>query len=246
MTTLTAENNRITARNAREQDFTSFGYLHARRAAEMARAEVVADLFTKIFRHAPERSRQESVVSQVHAGTASPFDHFSRAEREQMARAMVIGESLGNGLKAAGTFLGKLFAAPKQGAAPLSVDLSRFSHLDVHRQAEIERALYIGQALSDGIAAVERFVRDRLVAPLGRAMTRQRLMSELSGLSDRTLADIGVRRIDIPSVAKDAYPIYVADGSEAEVTEAVPAVDPRMPGKAENPANDDDARRHVA
>ena len=221
MTTLTVENNRTTARNSGEQDFTTVGFLHARRTAEVARAKVVAEMFGRLF---SPKSKAVAAPAPMSVPADIQLGAFSLAEQERMARSKAIGETLATVAKGATSLFTRRAAAP-------AIDMSRFAHLSRHEQAEVERALVISEGISAILVGIERFVRDAIVRPIGAYLTRQRLMNELSGLSDRTLADIGVRRIDINTVAQDAYPIYMSDGSAA------------IDGA---PANDDHAPRHVA
>ena len=116
----------------------------------------------------------------------------------------------------------------------------------ITRAAEQMRAETMYKLVATVYVNVEQFLRHAIIAPVGRFLARQRTMNELSSLSDRTLADIGIRRIDIATVAENSYAIYMAENGASRHAAAVPAVNPRTTGTTEYPANDDNAHRDVA
>jgi uncharacterized protein YjiS (DUF1127 family) len=122
-----------------------------------------------------------------------------------------------------------------------AIEVARISHTAETMRAETMAKLVVAVYVN-----VEKFLRYAIIAPLGRFLARQRTMNELSRLSDRTLADIGIRRVDIATVTEDSYAIYMAENGGSRHAAAVTAVNPRTTGTTEYPANDDNAHRDVA
>lgn len=86
-------------------------------------------------------------------------------------------------------------------------------------------------------------VRTWLLAPAVRWYRRRETIQELMGLDDRTLADIGILRCDIPKVVGDAY----APRTAAAETPAAGATVHRLPaGGKSAAAQSDDTGRSLA
>jgi len=72
-----------------------------------------------------------------------------------------------------------------------------------------------------------RFLRDRLIEPLVRAAEQGRVYRELMALDDRTLADIGIARHQIPAIAAR---VAARGAKSAVAASAAPApVEPSLP-----------------
>lgn len=69
-----------------------------------------------------------------------------------------------------------------------------------------------------------RFLRDRLIEPLVRAAEQGRVYRELMALDDRTLADIGIARHQIPAIAA-----RVAARGAVSAVEAPAQAEPSLP-----------------
>ena len=74
-----------------------------------------------------------------------------------------------------------------------------FSYNSVLASARTERAIVVG----DFVARLSRWIGRALIAPFAAMRRRQRVYNELMSLDDRTLADIGIVRSDIPCLASD-------------------------------------------
>ena len=98
-------------------------------------------------------------------------------------------------------------ASPFEEASPVN-------EAEILRQAEAARALYVGELVGKGLKALKGFV-----VQFGKSLQQARLMSELAQLDDRTLADIGIRRGDIPSfVSGEWHPNDAAAASNQATT----------------------------
>lgn len=76
------------------------------------------------------------------------------------------------------------------------IDEGLFDEAEVVRQAEIMRGEVVADLFSRATAAIRRFF-----AKIERVLEEARTMGELAKLDDRTLADIGISRSDIPAYA---------------------------------------------
>ena len=72
---------------------------------------------------------------------------------------------------------------------------------------------YHGNALRAVVVALASGTRRWLLEPAARFYLRWRFEDKLSGMSDRILADIGVRRTQIPALARWAYPLWPGPAS---------------------------------
>ena len=93
--------------------------------------------------------------------------------------------------------------------AAMQVPASTLGYLsDLERQEAILAQARAMQAavIMDGIAAMFRGI--------GALFGRRRTEDELHALSDRTLADIGVNRSEIPEIAARSFPGAANDGAE--------------------------------
>ena len=79
----------------------------------------------------------------------------------------------------------------------------RMNTLEIIRQAEQYRAEEIARLSK----IFGRFLHRTFIAPLVVAYKRQRMREELSQLSDHTLHDIGISRLNISGIVNDAFPI---------------------------------------
>ena len=92
-------------------------------------------------------------------------------------------------------------------------------------------------------AWVAAVVRAWLLAPAVRWYRRRELYRELMGLDDRILADIGILRLDIPKVVRNAYAPRTAPAE----TPAAGATVHRLPaGGKSGAAQSDDTDRPLA
>jgi uncharacterized protein YjiS (DUF1127 family) len=73
--------------------------------------------------------------------------------------------------------------------------------------------------------AVGRFLVRHVIAPVVRAAERDRIQRELMAMDDRTLADIGIDRHQIPGIAEKAAAKVFA----AEVAQPQAAAEPKLP-----------------
>jgi len=69
----------------------------------------------------------------------------------------------------------------------------------VMTEARRDQAIAMADTFGKAYAAVAKFVKSAVVA-FTQAVTQAHQMAELSHLSDRQLADIGIKRSDIPHV----------------------------------------------
>lgn len=82
-----------------------------------------------------------------------------------------------------------------------------------------------------------RFLRDKLIEPLVRAAERDRVYRELMALDDRTLADIGIARHQIPAIAARVAARVAENAAQpvaapAQVQPTLPLVPPAVPAAA--------------
>jgi len=95
---------------------------------------------------------------------------------------------------------------PKYGVLPSHPN---FSYNSVLTGASTERAIVVGKF----IARLSRWIGRAMIAPFAAIRRRQRVYNELMSLDDRTLADIGIVRSDIPCLASDCAN-YVKAGND--------------------------------
>ncbi len=89
---------------------------------------------------------------------------------------------------------------------------SRFEALEpwqIAAEARRMQADEVARLIRAGAALVADTARRLLVAPVIRSYRRGRLINEMATLDDRSLADLGVSRFDIPFIADAAYPRWV-------------------------------------
>jgi uncharacterized protein YjiS (DUF1127 family) len=101
-----------------------------------------------------------------------------------------------------------------------------WSHDFQHRvmtEARREQAMTMAQTFGGAYAAVAKFLKSA-VASVAQAMKQAHQMAELSHLSDRQLADIGIKRSDIPQVVM-GEPVghYAVDASGLKAWKPAPA-----------------------
>ncbi len=129
----------------------------------------------------------------------------------------------------------RFFAEP---SAYQTIDLQRRIADARYRQSK-ELARLMGLAG----ASVAGVFRVWLLAPAVRWYRRRKLHRELMGLDDRTLADIGILRCDIPQVVRNAYAPRTAP---AETPAASATVHPLGARRNESAAQSDDTGRPLA
>ena len=95
----------------------------------------------------------------------------------------------------------------------------------VMTDARRKQAMAIADSFGGAYVAVANFAK-ALVQSVAHAIVQARQLSELSRLSDRQLADIGITRSDIPAV--------VAGRPVVEYDAAVPVLKGWKPAKASN------------
>ena len=94
---------------------------------------------------------------------------------------------------------------------------------DYPLSARDEALMARGEAIADAFAAVARFVRRPFTGVFAKVKTwaiERATRDELMSLDDRTLADIGLTRGDIPQVASG---LWVPENRLAQVHAAKPA-----------------------
>jgi uncharacterized protein YjiS (DUF1127 family) len=95
----------------------------------------------------------------------------------------------------------------------------------VMSEARRQQALAAAEVFGGAYAAVAKYVT-AAVSSIARAVTQARQMAELSQLSDRQLADIGIKRSDIPHI--------VVGGPIGHFDQAVPNLKVWRPARASN------------
>lgn len=107
-------------------------------------------------------------------------------------------------------------------------------------QAEVLRAQAIAEEFGKVAAAVKKafaLFNDWVVEPFAKARKKNALYHELDDLDDRTLADLGITRNEIPYVVMNAFEGHKLDASEpapASVYQSLAAA------PIKTPANDSD------
>ena len=129
----------------------------------------------------------------------------------------------------------RFFAEP---SAYQTIDMQRmFSEAQYLRAKELARLVGLARAWVAGL------FRASLLAPVVRWYRRRRFHQELMGLDDRTLADIGILRCDIPEVVRNSYAPRTAPAE----TPAAGATVHRLPaGRKSAAAQSDDTDRSLA
>ena len=92
---------------------------------------------------------------------------------------------------------------------------SAYQTIDMQRmvaEAHYLRAKELARLGRLARAAVVGFFRASLLAPVVRWYRRRKFYQELIGLDDRTLADIGILRCDIPRMVRNSYAPRTAPG----------------------------------
>ena len=87
-------------------------------------------------------------------------------------------------------------------------EASAYQTIDTQRifaEAQYMRTKALARLVRLARAWVAGVVRARLLAPVVRWDRRRKFYQELMGLDDRTLADIGILRCDIPRMVRNAY-----------------------------------------
>ncbi len=129
----------------------------------------------------------------------------------------------------------RFFAEP---SAYQTIDLQRSIADARYRQSkELARLVRLAGAWVAGL------FRASLLAPVVRWYRRRKFYQELMRLDDRTLADIGILRCDIPQVVGNSYAPRTAPAE----TPAAGATVHRLPaGGKSSPAQSDDTDRSLA
>jgi uncharacterized protein YjiS (DUF1127 family) len=129
----------------------------------------------------------------------------------------------------------RFFAEP---SAYQTIDTQRmFAEAQYMRAKELARLVRLARAWVAGV------VRAWLLAPAVRWYRRRKTYQELMRLDDRTLADIGILRCDIPQVVRNAYAPRTAP---AETPAAGATVHRLSAGGKSSPAQSDDTDRSLA
>lgn len=172
-------------------------------AARRMRAEAIADLARKAVK----------AVREFFATRPAPVAAGHKLTEIEKAR-VAQGEAIANTVILAQGKVREFFAA-RPAPAP-AAEGYRLSEQDVARLAQAE-------AIADAVLAVSRFV-SKLVSPIVAKAKAWRIQSrtrdELEALDDRTLADIGLSRNDIPRVAAG---MWAPEARAARTSYAAPA-----------------------
>ncbi len=125
-------------------------------------------------------------------------------------------------------------------------EASAYQTIDMQRmvaEAQYMRAKELARLVRLAGASVAGVFRASLMAPVVRWYRRRKTYQELMRLDDRTLADIGILRCDIPQVVRNAF----APRTAPAATPAAGATVHRLPaGGKSNPAQSDDTDRSLA
>lgn len=125
-----------------------------------------------------------------------------------------------------------------ESSAYQTIDAQRmFAEAQYLRSKELARLMGLARAWVVGV------VQASLLAPVVRWYRRRRFYQELMELDDRTLADIGILRCDIPKMVKNSY----GPRTSPVETPAAGATVHRLPaGGKSSPAQSDDTDRSLA
>ncbi len=127
------------------------------------------------------------------------------------------------------------FAEP---SAYQTIDAQRmFAEAQYMRAKELTRLVRLARAWLAG------FFRAWLLAPAVRWYRRRKFYQELMGLDDRTLADIGILRCDIPQMVRNSYAPRTAPAETPAAGATVHSLGARGNERA---AQSDDTRRPLA
>ncbi len=123
---------------------------------------------------------------------------------------------------------------------------SAYQTIDTQRmfaEAQYMRAKELARLVRLAGASVAGFFRAWLLTPAVRWYRRRKFYQELMGLDDRTLADIGILRCDIPQMVRNSYAPRTAPAE----TPAAGAMVHRLPaGGKSGAAHSDDTKRPLA
>jgi uncharacterized protein YjiS (DUF1127 family) len=87
------------------------------------------------------------------------------------------------------------------------IETTVLGHHELSRKARQMQAEVTAALISQAAAKTVSLVRALVFAPLAAAVRRHALSAELNKLDDRLLADIGMHRGSIPSIARGAFPL---------------------------------------
>lgn len=121
------------------------------------------------------------------------------------------------------------------------VAFNPYHALTSYERAEADQAFAIAEGIVTAYDATVGFLRQYVAAPLVRLHLRNRLVEELSQLSDRSLSDIGMSRRDIIAAARKAYPLF--DSAEEVDLSAASVRTVATAAQRATPANDDSNRQ---
>ena len=125
-----------------------------------------------------------------------------------------------------------------ESSAYQTIDAQRmFAEAQYLRSKELARLMGLARAWVVGV------VQASLLAPVVRWYRRRKFHQELMGLDDRTLADIGILRCDIPQMVRNSYGPRTA---LAETPGAGATVHRLPAGGKSGPAQSDDTDRSLA
>ena len=129
----------------------------------------------------------------------------------------------------------RFFAEP---SSYQTIDTQRmFAEAQYLKTKELKRLVRLARAWVVGV------VRAWLLAPVVRWYRRRKFYQELMGLDDRTLADIGILRCDIPRMVRNSYAPRTAPAESP----AAGATVHRLPaGGKSGAARSDDTKRPLA